>query len=100
MIELNGMDLTLTEVSRVSRANNPACLSKDARTAIERSRATVEQMLSSGAAIYGLTTGFGKFAEKFRSAAYSVALRGWRRQILSRNECFRQFHTVATSAGI
>lgn len=64
MIELNGMDLTLTEVSRVSRAGEPASLSNDAKAAITRSRTAVEQMLSSGAAIYGLTTGFGKFAEK------------------------------------
>ena len=64
MIELNGTDLTLNEISRVSRNDEPACLSQDAKTAINRSRAAVEQMLQSGAAIYGLTTGFGKFAEK------------------------------------
>ncbi len=64
MIELNGTDLTLQEVSRVSRNDEPASLSNGAKAAIDRSRATVEQMLNSGAAIYGLTTGFGKFAEK------------------------------------
>ncbi len=64
MIELNGMDLTLDEMARVARSKEPAALTQDAKTAIDRSRAAVEEMLTSGAAIYGLTTGFGKFAEK------------------------------------
>ncbi|MCE5188811.1 MAG: histidine ammonia-lyase [Eubacteriales bacterium] len=64
MIELNGTDLTLAEVLRVSRNDEPAILSQSAKAAIDRSRAAVEQMLLSGSAIYGLTTGFGKFAEK------------------------------------
>lgn len=64
MIELNGMDLTLDEMARVARAKEPAELTRNAKAAIDRSRAAVEEMLVSGAAIYGLTTGFGKFAEK------------------------------------
>ena len=64
MIELNGTDLTLTEVSRAARSMEPAAIARDAAVAVERSRATVEGMLQGGAPIYGLTTGFGKFAER------------------------------------
>ncbi|MEN6593360.1 MAG: histidine ammonia-lyase [Clostridiaceae bacterium] len=64
MIELNGTGLTLEQVLRVARAFEPVCISDSAKTAIARSRAVVEAKRKSGAVVYGVTTGFGKFAEK------------------------------------
>ena len=64
MIELNGATLTIEEVVRVCRQYEQAQIPQEARTAINHSRAHVEAMLKSGEAVYGLTTGFGKFSEK------------------------------------
>ncbi|MEA4914230.1 MAG: histidine ammonia-lyase [Christensenella sp.] len=63
MIELNGITLTIEEVKRVARDCELAEISQEACTAINHSRAHVEAMLKSGEAVYGLTTGFGKFAD-------------------------------------
>lgn len=64
MIELNGTALTIQEVVRVARGLEPASIAPPAKAAIERSRAAVDALFKSGAAVYGLTTGFGKFSEK------------------------------------
>ena len=64
MIELNGATLTIDEVVRVCRAGEQAEIPQEAQLAINHSRAHVEAMLKSGEAVYGLTTGFGKFSEK------------------------------------
>ena len=63
MVTLNGTGLTLEQVARVARAFEPACISDSAKAAIDRSRAVVEEKQRSGAVVYGVTTGFGKFAE-------------------------------------
>ena len=63
MVTLNGTGLTLEQVVRVARAFEPACISDSAKAAIDRSRAIVEAKRKSGAVVYGVTTGFGKFAE-------------------------------------
>ena len=63
MIELNGATLTIDEVVRVCRHNEQAEIPLEAQTAINHSRAHVEAMLKSGEAVYGLTTGFGKFSD-------------------------------------
>ena len=64
MIELNGATLTIEEVVRVTREREQAAIPQEARAAIDHSRAHVEAMLKSGVAVYGLTTGFGKFSER------------------------------------
>ena len=64
MIELNGATLTIDEVVRAARRGEAAEIPAEARVAINHSRAHVEAMLKSGEAVYGLTTGFGKFSEK------------------------------------
>lgn len=63
MIELNGITLTIEEVARVARDREKAEISQEACDAINHSRAHVEAMLKSGEAVYGLTTGFGKFSD-------------------------------------
>ena len=64
MIELNGATLTIEEVVNVSRYRELAEIPAEAREAINHSRAHVETMLKSGEAVYGLTTGFGKFSDR------------------------------------
>ncbi len=64
MIELNGTNLTIEECVRVACEGESVSLSASAREAISRSREAVNALLASGAAVYGLTTGFGKFSEK------------------------------------
>ncbi len=63
MIELNGITLTIEEVKRVARDREKAEISQEACEAINLSRAHVEAMRTSGEAVYGLTTGFGKFSD-------------------------------------
>lgn len=74
MIELNGTTLTIEEVVRVSRGRENTSISAEAKAAIVRSRAVVETLLASGEAVYGLTTGFGKFSEKRIADADTEAL--------------------------
>ncbi len=64
MIEINGGGLTLEQVARIARLFEPVRISPSAMAAIERSRAIVDEKSRSGAVVYGVTTGFGKFAEK------------------------------------
>lgn len=62
-IIINGKDLTVEEVIRVSRNHEPVEMSIDAQEAVKKARAYVDKKLQSGAVIYGLTTGFGKFSD-------------------------------------
>lgn len=62
-LELSGSRLTLEEISQVAYALQNAVLAAGAREKMERSRATVEQVLSEDRAVYGINTGFGKLAD-------------------------------------
>ena len=62
---VNGRDLTIDDVVMVSRGKERVALSQDAEYAISKARAYVEGKLTQGSAIYGLTTGFGKFQDTF-----------------------------------
>lgn len=61
-IVINGTDLTIEEVIRVCRGREKVEIAESAKEAINKSRAYVEKKLEEKAVIYGLTTGFGKFA--------------------------------------
>ena len=61
-IVINGKDLTIEEVIRVCRNGEKVVISDSAKEAINKSRLYVEKKLEEKAVIYGLTTGFGKFA--------------------------------------
>jgi len=63
-IELTGNDLKLEQVLGVARGEAEVRLHAEALGRMEASRAMVERMLESGAAVYGVNTGFGKLAEK------------------------------------
>ena len=59
---INGHDLTIEEVISVCRNNEQVELAPEAVTAVKKARAYIEKKLDEKAVIYGLTTGFGKFA--------------------------------------
>ncbi|MGH2407756.1 MAG: histidine ammonia-lyase [Candidatus Limnocylindrales bacterium] len=58
-IALTGHGLTLEAVEAVARHRAPATLAPEARARMQRSRAVIEQIVASGEAVYGVTTGFG-----------------------------------------
>lgn len=63
---LDGTRLTLADVRRVAYGVVRSVeLSPDARRAMARSRAFVEAQVAAGTPVYGVTTGFGRMAEKF-----------------------------------
>lgn len=59
---INGRDLTVEEVIRVCRNNEEVQLTEEAVEAVKKARVYIERKLEEKAVIYGLTTGFGKFA--------------------------------------
>lgn len=62
---LDGTRLTLADVRRVASGEvRTAELSPEARGAMSRSRAFVEAQVAAGKPVYGVTTGFGRMAEK------------------------------------
>ena len=63
---LDGTSLTINELARI--AHDPGArvdLSSEARAAVLRSRAAVDSWIENERVIYGLTTGFGEFANVF-----------------------------------
>ncbi len=74
MLIIDGNTLTITEVTRVARHHFPASLSSEAETKIRKSRAWVEEIVSTGKPVYGINTGFGAFADRLISMQDSQAL--------------------------
>lgn len=68
-----GGKLSLDDVVAIA-GGAPARLDDDARSRIEASRAVVERALSSGAVVYGVTTGFGSLADVRLSPEHASAL--------------------------
>lgn len=63
LLKLSGKDLTLDDLVAVSRRSARASLSASARRAMAASRRVVDRAIRSRAIVYGVTTGFGKFAD-------------------------------------
>src|SRR5881396_683174 len=63
MIEIDGNSLTLGRLASVSSKREQIKLSAVAIERIQRSRKTVEDILASGRAVYGINTGFGKLVD-------------------------------------
>ena len=59
---INGRDLTVEEVISVCRGYENVEIAPEAKEAVIKARNYIEKKLEEGAVIYGLTTGFGKFA--------------------------------------
>ena len=62
-IVLNGSDLTLDQLVAVTRGGATVELSDDAKERIKASRRIVDKFVEEERVVYGVTTGFGKFAE-------------------------------------
>lgn len=59
---MDGASLTIRDVVNVARNAAPVRLSKRSVRAMERSRALVDRLVQSDTPAYGITTGFGEFA--------------------------------------
>ena len=62
-VRLSGSTLGLDDVVAVSRRRARAVLSPAARRAMAASRRVVDRAIRQGARVYGVTTGFGRFAD-------------------------------------
>src|SRR5205807_1717402 len=63
MLELDGQELSLAEVSAVARGDERVSLSSAARARVEKSRAVVEKIIAENRTVYGVNTGFGKLSD-------------------------------------
>ena len=64
-LHINGNDLTLEAVREVAQINDrrPVLLSADAREAVERARAVVDEIVVGNKLAYAITTGVGKLSD-------------------------------------
>src|SRR5262245_17249101 len=62
-VMLDGGSLTLAELEDVARRRRPVALAGAAREAVSRARRVVDDAIERGAVVYGVTTGFGNFAD-------------------------------------
>ncbi len=60
---LDGTNLTIENLVRVARFNEPVDLSPDARARLQRCRDFVEDKISQQAVMYGINTGIGELSE-------------------------------------
>lgn len=63
MILLDGSSLQLHELVALADGHAAAALAPDARVRVAQSRAVVDRLADGDAAVYGVNTGFGNFAE-------------------------------------
>ena len=89
---INGKDLTIEEAIRVARNMEKVEIAQDAKERVNKAREYIEKKLDEGVAIYGLTTGFGKFANIRISKKDSAKLQKnlIRSHTCSMGECFDQ----------
>jgi histidine ammonia-lyase len=62
-LHINGNDLTIDDVRQVVHERRPVLLQPEARIAVERARAVVEDMLENDRVAYAVNTGVGKLAD-------------------------------------
>jgi histidine ammonia-lyase len=62
-LHINGNDLTLEAVREVAAERRPVLLSADAREAVDRARAVVDEIVASNKLAYAITTGVGKLSD-------------------------------------
>ena len=62
-LPLTGRDLTIDNVIEVSRGRRQVALDPEAVERMRASRAVIERLVSKGATVYGVTTGFGDLAD-------------------------------------
>jgi histidine ammonia-lyase len=62
-LHINGNDLTLEATREVAVEHRPVLLAPDAREAVDRARAVVEELVASNRVSYAITTGVGKLSD-------------------------------------
>ncbi len=62
-LHINGNDLTLEAVREVAEQRRPVLLSADAREAVDRARAVVDEIVAGNKLAYAITTGVGKLSD-------------------------------------
>jgi histidine ammonia-lyase len=62
-VVLDGARLTLDDLEAVAREGRPVTLDPGARERVARARAVVDAAVGRGDVVYGVTTGFGNFAD-------------------------------------
>ncbi|MGZ8481210.1 MAG: histidine ammonia-lyase [Candidatus Limnocylindria bacterium] len=62
-LPLSGRDLTVDNVIEVARGRRPVELDPAAAARMRASRSVIERLVSEGATVYGVTTGFGDLAD-------------------------------------
>jgi histidine ammonia-lyase len=62
-ITLDGNSLDLGSLEQVARRGRPVALAAAAREAVSAARRVVDEAVARGAVVYGVTTGFGNFAD-------------------------------------
>jgi histidine ammonia-lyase len=62
-VELRGQKLTLAEIATVAVGDTPVKVSLSARPRVLASRKVIEKIIARGAAVYGVSTGFGKLSD-------------------------------------
>jgi histidine ammonia-lyase len=62
-LPIDGRGLDISGLEAVSREGRPVALSPAAREAVRASRRIVDDAVARGAVVYGVTTGFGNFAD-------------------------------------
>src|SRR5438132_4962549 len=60
---IDGHGLTLAALEAVARDDAPVSLAPSAREAVARARRVVDEAVARGTVVYGVTTGFGNFAD-------------------------------------
>jgi histidine ammonia-lyase len=63
MVLLDGHSLALGDIAAIADGDRPVGLAPAARTRVEAARAVVDAKTDDDAAVYGINTGFGSFAE-------------------------------------
>lgn len=63
MLELNGQNLSLSQIVAVARGDEILTLAPAARTRVNQSRAIVEKIVADGRTVYGINTGFGRLSD-------------------------------------
>lgn len=71
---IDGNSLKIEDVIRVACENQKVELTAEAKRLVQKARDYVDQKLDSGAVIYGLTTGFGKFSNVRIAPSETAAL--------------------------
>jgi len=71
---IDGKSLTLDNIEKFIKENQRVVLSAESKKRINKTRALIDKWVKSGEAIYGVTTGFGEFANVMISEKDTEAL--------------------------